>query len=1506
MPATITSTRAARLSGRVGQKLQRAESELSSASDLDDPDSLASKLDKIMQLLKEGRFKSAARTALRAFEDHPKSAEALHLLAQAESGLKWFPHFRDALVHVNLTGPTSTMTMGDSLKVQFEYSHQKPEHKTKSFGPFIDSVQGLVRRHDAKLMRNSHLPDDKVERVLRAVGGAEALQKMRSEANHAEWLASTLPKLPSQITSKIPVPTSDVGQGWTEDQIAIIRKGLQDMAEEENEQEGEKDTDSEKGGLENGRHVRRQKGFFKTLVHAKAIKEAVKNELQETLGVVRSIEEIDKVMRLTRLYDELKQLDSISVQTSGEEHQKGDWVALIQVSDRKTRDGNISHERSVASPETMGGRISVDGTLELSSSSSDAEEMEEEDDIGEPIVMRRPVPAGNVGEIDFSSASLENSTYEFRYYMKGSSTPVCVSARFVASVPKAHLQVPTEPVTCGDPWSCSYMIPLTYPHHEHDWLGVYQNYGTGPKGCFLREIVPVGNEGVVKFQTSPSFPGTYHVKYHLGQHRDVVAGTSMHFQVRLNRKNLVQETREVRLFVCSTVADMLEERSALLEHIIPVLQAKYESRLVTITLIFHSFGMRGSDLSAGLVSEEETATLEDLFVSLQEIDRCCPYFIALLGERYGWIPEVLDAQILDTYPWLKTPRNRHLLLPGIRASALEVGVLNGFLIDPNSVEHNLFFFRQQDHVRRTGVPLIKRHNFVPKSEYGREAMHRLRDEIRSVPQSRVLHYHTKSTFAAQAIEEIQKSLDAEFLAPDPFPQWRRINLISQMHFRALLTSQQPDHPNDVNDRVKTCADILFLRNRSPSQDNTLSDSRPVYLLGEAGTGKSTLIARALRYHLTRLSQDDTVHWSMPHAVEHQQRPDVLNDSSGAQVGCKYYIDVHHRQDFVLLVQSIGHESTLSTPQDVLEHAMSFTTTILDLDFEVPWDASDLYARVWKWLDLVCQKCVFFWVIDGIDMFLPDGTVEGITAVDRSPHLDLRFKGTNRLPVSPRAKDSPRTKDTINETLDHAQPHCSMHVDSVNERPRLRAARVSAQQQLCLWLLPLLDSKSPNFACTAYPNLHLALAGAQGFNHERPIDPALLHVLISSPSCTQVFDIPAWPFDLRRAYVQSALRAAKIREEAIVRTMQIVEPEIREVTNDMEPGSEEPHDNFGDAVYMRYFVREIVRVCLSYHAQLHAEHAATDDDNRARVSRKPSNVSTSSTSLPSTDLHENELAMPSTDGEQEIDRKEGEYLDDMAKDIKELFVLYDSKDKLLFYVVESTLKQDNRKTTLMLLILKYLQLSRLGLRENEILELVQRHENITSQDFVRAMHIVTPLTYRTCGLVELQPWAKKLVAEFFKFDIEASHAGQDRNQSVSSPIVMLPKQASSAMLLKKSNSDDQNSMSISPKAKIVGMLADHFASSGPQVNRQECLRDMSEMFAAMDNTERKVQELPLLLLRLGHMDALLDLITSQQALQYMGPRLLLRYVETSDWYCLDVVKFLLNLVRINRMRGEIQI
>src|ERR1035438_3069504 len=105
---------------------------------------------------------------------------------------------------------------------------------------------------------------------------------------------------------------------------------------------------------------------------------------------------------------------------------------------------------------------------------------------------------------------------------------------------------------------------------------------------------------------------------------------------------VVSSPREIRVFIPSTFLDMQEEREELVKQIFPQLRRLCESRGVAWGEV---------DLRWG-VPDEAKAEGKVLPLCLAEIERCRPYFIGLLGERYGWIPEEIPEELLAAQPWV--------------------------------------------------------------------------------------------------------------------------------------------------------------------------------------------------------------------------------------------------------------------------------------------------------------------------------------------------------------------------------------------------------------------------------------------------------------------------------------------------------------------------------------------------------------------------------------------------------------------------------------------------------------------------------------------------------------------------------------------------------------------------------------------------------------------------------------------------------------------------------------
>ena len=56
------------------------------------------------------------------------------------------------------------------------------------------------------------------------------------------------------------------------------------------------------------------------------------------------------------------------------------------------------------------------------------------------------------------------------------------------------------------------------------------------------------------------------------------------------------------------------------------------------------------------VTDEAAAEGKVLPICLEEIKRCRPYFISLLGERYGWAPQSIPEELIEREHCSDSPR----------------------------------------------------------------------------------------------------------------------------------------------------------------------------------------------------------------------------------------------------------------------------------------------------------------------------------------------------------------------------------------------------------------------------------------------------------------------------------------------------------------------------------------------------------------------------------------------------------------------------------------------------------------------------------------------------------------------------------------------------------------------------------------------------------------------------------------------------------------------------------
>ncbi len=141
--------------------------------------------------------------------------------------------------------------------------------------------------------------------------------------------------------------------------------------------------------------------------------------------------------------------------------------------------------------------------------------------------------------------------------------------------------------------------------------------------------------------------------------------------------------RRIRVFISSTFRDMKRERDYLNKFIFPELRSLCQSRDVEWGEV---------DLRWG-ITDEEKAEGQVLPLCFEEIERCHPFFICLLGDRYGSRPDAIPRELIERLPWLKDYKDR---------SVTELEIIHGALLQPK--EHAYFYFRDSDQVHAGGDP----------------------------------------------------------------------------------------------------------------------------------------------------------------------------------------------------------------------------------------------------------------------------------------------------------------------------------------------------------------------------------------------------------------------------------------------------------------------------------------------------------------------------------------------------------------------------------------------------------------------------------------------------------------------------------------------------------------------------------------------------------------------------------------------------------------------------------
>ena len=292
-------------------------------------------------------------------------------------------------------------------------------------------------------------------------------------------------------------------------------------------------------------------------------------------------------------------------------------------------------------------------------------------------------------------------------------------------------------------------------------------------------------------------------------------------KIMKNEQAQSSEQRVIRIFISSTFRDMQEERDELVKRIFPQLRKLCEKRGVVWGEV---------DLRWG-ITDEETSEGKVLPVCLEEIHRCRPYFIGILGERYGWLPNEIPQELIEKENWLK----QHL-----DKSVTELEILHGVLNNPEMKRHAYFYFRdpayidsmppdkQEDFYERPIPEDIKQFGYEEaqcKTEERIKKLTALKDKIRRSGLPFRENYKNPQELGQLVLDDLTaviNNLYPEGSEPDPLDHLAfEHETFAQSRFKIYIGRREYFETLDKHARDET---------------------PPLVILGESGSGKSALLS----------------------------------------------------------------------------------------------------------------------------------------------------------------------------------------------------------------------------------------------------------------------------------------------------------------------------------------------------------------------------------------------------------------------------------------------------------------------------------------------------------------------------------------------------------------------------------------------------------------------------------------------------------------------------------------
>ena len=254
--------------------------------------------------------------------------------------------------------------------------------------------------------------------------------------------------------------------------------------------------------------------------------------------------------------------------------------------------------------------------------------------------------------------------------------------------------------------------------------------------------------------------------------------------------------RKIRIFISSTFNDMFEERERITHSIFPRLRKEYTKKMVDVVEI---------DLRWGIPHDIDGDS-KVLELCLGEVLKCHPFFLGMVGNRYGYVP---DSDEINRLPDSILSTLGEESLHGVSITEMEIraGVLT-----PHTPVYASFLLRNTDKITDPAIVALRR-------------------KIRSNTVCNTKDYHSIEEFDDITYSLLKEHIDKVYPDIPDIPYndktyYTHLNILKTNNLKYI---QNPKFTNEVLKSIKESHNILLYGPKGIGKSACISDL--IYQIG---------------------------------------------------------------------------------------------------------------------------------------------------------------------------------------------------------------------------------------------------------------------------------------------------------------------------------------------------------------------------------------------------------------------------------------------------------------------------------------------------------------------------------------------------------------------------------------------------------------------------------------------------------------------------------------------------